>query len=539
MSHLNAEKQEYIALEEELVLKIYGFCRWKLSAEQDAEDLAQDICLELIKAIRSGKVIDNLNAFAWGVSNHMFWNWLRKRKRGSTAYLTDIFASEENIEQEYVLREQKTLLRRELAMMSESYRKAVVMFYFDNMTCDEIGKALGKSAGTIKWWLHDARTAIRKGMNTMKEYGEKSYRPGILMMSCQGMPGAGEEPVSCAKRKVAQNILLAAYRHPMSIEELCLELGVSSPYIEDEVGALVENQLMKEVSRGKYQTDFVILPGENAELGDKIYEAAFPEYYQKLMECISANKDKLANGKFNMAGFSWERLLWVYIHIITEIAINKFKYDNDIHVKYQDIPNRPNGGKWIALGYENGYYFQKKPQWKDYHPYDGPVHKTANAFAQGFFHIWSGLDSSVFFEMPDAVFELCKDIIKGNVVIQEMTEEQKYLFSIALEKKLFLKDADVFRLNYYYVNSTECQEIERIACEFYQQVEVLIKEVYSIILREYRSTVPEHLRWQMGNFLSNPLNLLVTCSLYEARKEGILSEPDENNTSWLSLFASE
>lgn len=526
-------------LSEELIQKIYGFCRSKVRSEQDAEDLAQDICVEMLKATNSGKPIDNPNAFAWSVSQHVFCNWLRRKKRGSTAYLTDQFTSDEDVEQAYILKEQQQLLRRELALLSGNYRKAVVMFYFDNMTCAEIGSALGKPAGTVKWWLHDAKEAIRKGMNTMKTYGEKSYRPGALFVACQGLPGAGEEPMSCAKRKSAQNILLAAYRQPMTVEDLCMELGISAPYVEDEVGYLVENHLMKEASKGAYQTDFVILPGQNAELGVKIYETAFPAYYQKLMAHLNANRETLTSPVCNLAGFPWERLLWVYLHIIPEIAIDKFKYDNHIHVTFRDIPDRPNGGKWIALGFENEFPTQQKHNWQPYHPSDGPVHKTEKTFVQGFFHYWSGLDSSTFFDLPDEVFALCKEIQKGTLSIRELNEEQKYLFSIALEKKLFCKDGETFRPNYYYVGREGRETLERIAEDFYREAEPFMRRLYDLVLQEYAAGVPEHLRWQMGNFLSNHLTMLVTCSLYEAKKEGVLSEPDENNAYWLSLFASE
>lgn len=47
---------------------------------------------------------------------------------------------------------------------------------------------------------HDARNLIKKGLDTMRKYGEKSYHPGTLFMSCQGMPGADNQPMSCAKR---------------------------------------------------------------------------------------------------------------------------------------------------------------------------------------------------------------------------------------------------------------------------------------------------------------------------------------------------
>ena len=88
-------------------------------------------------------------------------------------------------------------------------------------------------------------------------------------MSCTGNPENNDEPMTCAKRKSAQNILLAAYNEPLTIIELCDELGISAPYIEDEVESLVENQFMNEVAKGKYQTDFVILPGNTPNVATK------------------------------------------------------------------------------------------------------------------------------------------------------------------------------------------------------------------------------------------------------------------------------
>lgn len=534
------EKDDLISIfEKEMISKIYGFCRVKVNSTEDAEDLSQDICFEVLRSIHSGKKIENLNAFVWSVSNHMFYNWLRKKKHGTTAYLTDIIISDENIENEYIFKEQEKLLKRELSLMSGNYRRAVVMHYYDNLSCEEIGQLIGKSAGTVKWWLHDARTAIKKGLNTMREYGEKSYRPGKLGMSCQGNPGSNFEPMVCTQRKSAQNILLAAYKEPMTIIELCEELGISAPYIEDEVEYLVKNQLIKEVSKGKYQTDFVILPGNNPNTAKRIYETVFPEYYEKLIDFLESQKAILTESKLNTAGFTWERLLWVYIHIISDIAVNIYRHENNISVKYDDIPMRPNGGKWIALGFENGFGLDEKIKWEIYHVFDGPVNKTDKTFAQGFFHLWSGVDSSVFFETPDEVFTLCREIIKENINVNDLTEKQKYLFSIALEKKLFVKTDSGFKQNYYYVESSERREIEKFAREFYNTVSKLIERAWNIVLDEYASSVPKHLHWQMGNFLANNLNHLVTCSLHCAYKNGKLSEPDDNNKEWLSLFVSE
>lgn len=535
-------KETVEQFEKEYLAKILGFCYQKVNNPTDAEDLAADIAVEVLKAIHSRKNIENLNAFVWSVSNHTFFKWLRSKKLGTTAYLDELFVSPYNTEEDVIRKEQENILHREIALLSENYRKATVLYYFESKSCNEIADILGKNVGTVKWWLHEARKTIKEGFDTMRECGEKSYNPGTLFMSCQGQPGADNEPMSCAKRKLPQNILLAAYKEPLTVEHLCTELGITAPYIEDEITNLTNNQLMKEVSKGKYQTDFVILPGQNKKMAKKIYNDCFPEYYNELMEFLDEHKMLLTSADFNTASFSWDRLLWVYIHIITDLALTKYRHEVCKTVTYQEIPVRPNGGKWIALGYNKGWFFDQNDTQLDreeYVPFDGPVHKTNKEFAQGFFHYWSGLDSNVFFEIPDGVFALCREVIKKNLSVGSFTEEQKYLFSIAVEKKLFIKEGESFRQNYYFVSRNVWEQIESLSNDFYPRVEKYFKKAYDLVLNEYERTIPKHLHWQMGNFLSNHLSNFVTCSLYEGFKNGVLSKPDENNKSWLSLFASE
>jgi len=520
----------YTLLENEYLAKIIGFCYMKTNSNHEAEDLSSDITLQIVKYINSGKEIGNFNAFVWKVCNNVLCKYLRDKKRGGTFYMTELIPSTDDIESEFIIKEQNNRLYEEISLLSRKYRDTIVLHYFEGKSCEEISLKLNKSVGTIKWWLHEARNFIKEGMNTMREYGEKSYRPDTLAMSCQGQYGADFEPMTCVKRKSTQNILLAAYKEPLSIEELCMELGISAPYIEDEVNYLVENQLMKEVGKDKYQTDFVILPGQNIGVAEQIYNACFPGYFNELIALLEANKSMLTSKKFNTANFTWERLLWVYIHMITDMAMNKFKSN----VRVDDMPERPNGGKWIALGFHIENNAKNNVKWQPYMPYDGPVHKISNDCAQGFFHYWSGLDSTVFFDIPTGVFAVCRDIINGK---QDLNDDEKYLFSIAIEKKLFIKSGDKYVQNYYYIDDAEYTQMLELAEEFYGTASKYFTSAYDIVLNLYKPEIPKHLHWQMGNFLSNHLNNFVTCSLFEAVNRGLLSTPDENNREWLSLFA--
>jgi hypothetical protein len=278
------------------------------------------------------------------------------------------------------------------------------------------------------------------------------------------------------------------------------------------------------------------MPGPNMNLAVKIYEKCFPMYFVKLISTLEKHKEIL---KQNVADFEWNRLLWMYIHLLTDINLCKFKREVCKIVMYHDIPDRPNGGKWIALGFENSFPFECRNDWKEYIPYDGPVHKGDNDKAQNFFHYWSGLDSSEFFDIPSGVFELCHRIILGEVRISELSAEQKLLFSAAVEKNLFIKSDDSFKPNYCFISKVQMEQIQIIADEFYDEAITYFESAWDIVLNEYEKLVPKHLRWQMGNLLSNHLNGFVTASLFEAVNENILSIPVEKDKPWLSLFATE
>jgi len=529
-----------LLFQDEYLPKIYSFARMKLSNSHDADELAGEIILQIVKYIRLGKTIDNMNAFVWKVSNNTLCKLIRQKKRGNTVYLSEFIhiQSDENIEDDIIIKEDIAVLRRELALMSEKYRQTVILYYFDGKTCEEIARIINKPSGTIKWWLHEAKKFIKEGMNTMREFGEKSYKPANLVMSCQGHPGADMEPMTCSKRKSAQNILLAAYKEPLSVQELALELGIAAPYIEDEAEYLTSQQLMKK-SGDKYQTDFVILPDCTTGIVEKIYESCFSGYFNELLNLIENNKEKLISSQFNPAGFTWERLLWMYLHLFTDRNLDKYRVIACKGIYGDNIPDRPNGGKWIAIGWGSIFdQIQAKNGNKKYMSWDGPVHKPTYDKAQGFFHHWSGTDSSVFFDIPVGVFAICRDVIKG-ADPGKLSEEDKLLFSHAIENKLFIKTNDGFKLNYCFIGNEQMQFIQSLCGDFYEKAGGYFKKAWDVITDEFEKIVPKNLHWQMGNLLSNYLNPFVTCSLYEAYNKGLLSQPDENNKAWLSLFATE
>ena len=65
----------------EISRTIYSYCRAKTPSQQDAEDLSQDILLELMKSVDNIRNDKAFYAFMWGVAGNVYKQWCRKQKK--------------------------------------------------------------------------------------------------------------------------------------------------------------------------------------------------------------------------------------------------------------------------------------------------------------------------------------------------------------------------------------------------------------------------------------------------------------------------
>ena len=64
----------------EISRTIYSYCRAKTPSQQDAEDLSQDILLELMKSVDNIRNDKAFYAFMWGVAGNVYKQWCRKKQ---------------------------------------------------------------------------------------------------------------------------------------------------------------------------------------------------------------------------------------------------------------------------------------------------------------------------------------------------------------------------------------------------------------------------------------------------------------------------
>ena len=271
--------------------KLFYFCLKKTDNHIEAEDLTQDIALQIIAALNKDTIPTSFSAWVWQVARNRYSVWAKqKHKRNESVTGSDIGDYEiedesENILDEMIHTEQMALLRRELAFIKSDYRNIIVAYYIENKNVREIAESLSLPTNTVKSRLLRARQILKEGMDMAREFGKLSYNPENISFINNGLYGANGEPWNFISRSLCKNILLAAYRTPSTAEELAIEVGVALPYMEEELRALVDATLMKK-NGNKYETNFFIVSADAQEKINAHLKGITPELTKAVISAL-------------------------------------------------------------------------------------------------------------------------------------------------------------------------------------------------------------------------------------------------------------
>ena len=250
-------KEQIEKIIQENMQKIYLYCVRRLENTAVAEDVASDIIVELLRSYGNVKNDEAVYGYMWGVANNLCKNYLRRSVRETHEEIPEEFVGSFcfSPEESYIKEEERMLLRRELSLLREKYRRIVISYYMEGNSCEEIAEKYKLSVSNVKQCLFEGRKKLKEGMNKMREYGELSYAPEKFTMDFWGNSSKGYWELF--ERKLPGNIIIAAYENPKTLEELSVELGVGTPYLEDEVEILEKMELL--VNKGKtYQSNMVV-----------------------------------------------------------------------------------------------------------------------------------------------------------------------------------------------------------------------------------------------------------------------------------------
>lgn len=316
----------------------------------DAQDLVQDT---LLAALAAKKPIDDPKAWLTSVLNRKYYDMLRRKYNKPTVsfdVVTDIPDSGEVYDGIEKSAEAETI-RRCLAYLTRLYREVMVRYYMHGEKVKDIAASLDISENTVKSRLDAGRKRIGKEF-AMENYTKQSYEPEELWISCSGQTSINGEPFNLVgDNKIAMNLLILAYEKPVTVTELAKAIGIATAYIEPFVEKLLNGELLKRTG-DKVYADFIIYSPDDTtanvalekQLADKLYRDVWEimdKGFEKLHDC-DFYKRQTESKQAKLDSFFAVRTL---LHTVCEVR-------NEVCGKtpFEEYPDRPNGGKWVAMG---------------------------------------------------------------------------------------------------------------------------------------------------------------------------------------------
>ncbi len=335
--------------------KLFYFCLKKTGSHVEAEDLTQDIALQIITALNKGTIPTSFSAWIWQIARNRYSVWAKAKHNrnesvtGSDVGEYDIPDESGSVLDEMIFAEQMAQLRRELAFIKSDYRDIIVAYYLENKNVRDIASSLSLSTSAVQQRLHRARIILKEGMDMAREFGIRSYKPEEIKFSnsCSTF-GEHGQPWSILNHAMYTNIFLEAYGNPSTAEELSIELGIALPYMEDELKYLTEQTFLIK-RENKYETSFPII---DKDVQEKIwgYNTSITERLTSLLEKLVDDYTVAckAHGISCYGRYvTYEDAKWVLLMLAFD-TLSRVEYKGNF-----EYTKRPNNGNWDIVGYQN------------------------------------------------------------------------------------------------------------------------------------------------------------------------------------------
>lgn len=531
---------ERIADEYSLILLNWAFK--KLGDRAKAEDLAQEALAEIFTAVKKSvldhRPIEKLDNLVWKIAHYVWCQTLRKNKSyrmfvpiddlsigDDSDFVTDLAHKEEK---EKLIRS----IRERLSRLNFIQREVTILYYLDGKPIKEISRKLNMSQSAVKWHLFETRKRLRKEIEIMSNT-EYVYRPRKLHVAISGqtVPAPDTEMINSSLTK--QNICLACYKEPKSLDELCEMLGIPKAYIESDLEWLVEKEFMK-CHNGKYSTIFTIDNSRDEDEKWRIYLNHKAVLSDVIVHELIASEEKIREIGFYGCDKPMDKLLW--------LLINRFNSYIKTPIAPSEIPERPirpDGGKYFPLGFDRtDLDFIEKSVDVSGWAYNGSM------WSGGFW--WIGLYNFGRSHIQDLIHsytpewkkqnDLLRRCIKG-LDINSLDEDEKYTLARLIEGGFVKKEKDKILPNFYVFTAKEYRELEQRVFEpIYEKISEELLAIAEEMRAFRKGKVPPQIKEYYGLFLKMDLMDIGYITTIFAFNDGKLYVPKDKQDGEFLTF---
>lgn len=241
--------------------KVFFYCIKRCNNRIDAEDLSQDILLDIMININKGIKIENFDYYIWKIcKNHYSKYVARKVKDRENMIVVEEInepGNESSSLDKLINFEKITMINSAIKLLSSDYAEILYSYYVEDRSLSFIADKLNLPLGTVKYRLFNIKNRLKEYLKMERLNGKKAFVPKEYQTHRSG--GANLDPEEYTSGLIQQNLLLHSYGNPCSLEEYAIEMGISLPYIENIVKSLEYATLLIKDQNGKYLTNFIMI----------------------------------------------------------------------------------------------------------------------------------------------------------------------------------------------------------------------------------------------------------------------------------------
>lgn len=524
--------------QEEWAARVLRWARGKTRTAQEAEDLAQTVLLEWLRAVRAqeerGVCVAEPEHLLWRIARFVWCKSLRPGTYYRCEPLSEKLSAgetpEESAERQDEQRRQTAFVRRQIMRLSRIQRETLVWYYLENRTTADIARRLRVSENTVRWHLSDSRKKIREADGKMTST-EFVHCPKKLHVAINGEAYDDRLTREVLDNLLHQNILLRCYAHGQTAQELCDELGVARPYIEDAVNVLLRDELLT-ADGGRVRTNFIITSGAQEEARLAVYDAHKDELSREIVRQLMAHEQEIRAIGFIGCDVPMPRLLWWLIYRCTAALPNP-----------AEMPPRPyhaDGGAYHLMG------FAREPENRHYlaWDYNGPMYNDGFRWF-GLQHFGNSPVQDLFELNQPHMGKLCALLIR--LILADfdpscVTADEQELLAELLARG-FLRKADGSIKPNFCVLTRE--QVQRLRQEVFLPIVEAVQPAWTRVCNELRTlckaSVPKHLQ----ALADLPLHMAALAAGYMTEQiayaYGALEKPEtpEDAAMWTLVYEPE
>lgn len=302
---------------EELMENTYLFCWKKLADKDDAKDLSQEIIVDAMLILRSGKKIENFYGLYWQIARNKVSDFYRRKRpvKISLESVENTLLGYDKSIGDFITQEELDNLSVSMNRLDSIHRDILVRFYIKNQSVKEIASELNIPTGTVTGRLSDARKKLKESFETMENEKEAEEVKSKAVNFELNYFGNSWDASSSITSLIDKQILFLCRNEAKSVKQLSKEMEVATLFIEESIQKLCRGNVLFESSKGKYLTDFTIFPKsvirdtqkKALEIAEKM------NFSQRYFEILLSMKDELLGEEFYGNNFEWEYLLPYFI----------------------------------------------------------------------------------------------------------------------------------------------------------------------------------------------------------------------------------